>query len=206
MYSGVRLCIMLGLHAHLVHLIPAPVARSSASAWLYTHPWITCQNITQAHQWPTWLANQNHVQLWGHTGNHAQETGGKQACGPEWSQAFGAGIKSRHCKCQHCVQTWFDNFAHIILVRAVMHGNVIFTEITSCLSIMLINCGLVYVLITRWVALPWQLCGPSSCNWLLSASCLSLMPARIPARASEKVTNDFRLCGGFRWYSGFPHH
>ena len=32
------------------HLIPAPVDRTSASAWLYKTPWITCQKITQAHQ------------------------------------------------------------------------------------------------------------------------------------------------------------
>ena len=25
------------------HLIPAPVNGTSASAWLYYHPWITCQ-------------------------------------------------------------------------------------------------------------------------------------------------------------------
>ena len=33
------------------HLIPAPVDRTSASAWLYRHPWITCQK-SQAHQCP----------------------------------------------------------------------------------------------------------------------------------------------------------
>ena len=27
------------------HLIPAPVNRTSASAWLHKHPWITCQKI-----------------------------------------------------------------------------------------------------------------------------------------------------------------
>ena len=32
------------------HLIPAPIDRTSASAWLYKHPWITHQNISKAHQ------------------------------------------------------------------------------------------------------------------------------------------------------------
>ena len=35
------------------HLISSPVDRSSAIAWLYKHPWITCQKIRQAHQWLT---------------------------------------------------------------------------------------------------------------------------------------------------------
>ena len=30
--------------------IPAPVDRSSDSAWLYKTPWITCRKIIQAHQ------------------------------------------------------------------------------------------------------------------------------------------------------------
>ena len=31
------------------HLIPAPVDRMSVSAWLYKHPWISCQRISQTH-------------------------------------------------------------------------------------------------------------------------------------------------------------
>ena len=31
------------------HLIPAPVDRTSAYAWLYKHPWITFQNIFAKH-------------------------------------------------------------------------------------------------------------------------------------------------------------
>ena len=33
-------------------LVPAPVDRTSANAWLYKTPWITCQEMIQAHQWP----------------------------------------------------------------------------------------------------------------------------------------------------------
>ena len=32
------------------HLIPAPVDRTSASAWLHKQPWITCRKICQEHQ------------------------------------------------------------------------------------------------------------------------------------------------------------
>ena len=32
------------------HLVPAPVDRTSASAWLYKTPWITCHKIIKAHQ------------------------------------------------------------------------------------------------------------------------------------------------------------
>ena len=37
------------------YLIPAKIYLASARAWLYKHPWVTCtcQNISQAHQWPT---------------------------------------------------------------------------------------------------------------------------------------------------------
>ena len=38
------------LHIQYGHLIPAPVDRTSAHAWLCQHPWITCQEISQAHQ------------------------------------------------------------------------------------------------------------------------------------------------------------
>ena len=34
------------------HLIPALVDRTSASAWLYRHPWMTCQKISWAYQLP----------------------------------------------------------------------------------------------------------------------------------------------------------
>ena len=32
------------------HLIPTPVDQTSLSSWLYKHPWITCQMISQALQ------------------------------------------------------------------------------------------------------------------------------------------------------------
>ena len=35
------------------HLIPPAIKRMSASAWLYKHPWITCQKVSQGHHWPT---------------------------------------------------------------------------------------------------------------------------------------------------------
>ena len=57
------------------HLIPAPIDRTSVSTGQYEHPWIACQIISQAHQWPTSLANRSYVQLWGHPYIHAQETG-----------------------------------------------------------------------------------------------------------------------------------
>ena len=31
------------------HLIPAPIDRTYASAWLYKHPWVTSQNNSQTH-------------------------------------------------------------------------------------------------------------------------------------------------------------
>ena len=65
------------------HLIPAPVDRMSVSAWLYKHPWISCQRISQTHWWRTKLVNQSYVQLWGHPGIHTQKTGwqsGMRSC------------------------------------------------------------------------------------------------------------------------------
>ena len=53
--------------------IPAPVDRTSARAWLDKHPCITCQNISEANEWPTQLANQSYVQLWYHPCIPAQE-------------------------------------------------------------------------------------------------------------------------------------
>ena len=60
------------------HLIPAPVDRTSGSAWLYKHPWITCQKMSQTHWWP-----KNYFLLWGHACIFAQETGwqsGMRSC------------------------------------------------------------------------------------------------------------------------------
>ena len=65
------------------NFISAPVDQMSASAWLEKHPWITCHQISQAHQWHTQLVNQSYIRLWGHLCNHAQETGwqsGMQLC------------------------------------------------------------------------------------------------------------------------------
>ena len=41
-----------GLDIQCRHSIPAPVDRTSTSAWLYKHPLVTCQKTSQAHQWP----------------------------------------------------------------------------------------------------------------------------------------------------------
>ena len=35
------------------HFIPASVDRTSANAWLYNHPWIAHQKISQVHKLPT---------------------------------------------------------------------------------------------------------------------------------------------------------
>ena len=35
-----------------MRLIPALVDWASATAWLYKHPWITCQQISQVHRGP----------------------------------------------------------------------------------------------------------------------------------------------------------
>ena len=79
------------------HSIPAPIDQMSASAWWYTHLWLTCQKVSQAQ--PTLLANQSYIRLWGHPfpGNwvsirHAVMYYAQAA------HAFSAGIKCRHCR------------------------------------------------------------------------------------------------------------
>ena len=42
-------------HIQYRHLIPAPVDRTSASFWLYKHPWVSCQNISQTHQYDPYI-------------------------------------------------------------------------------------------------------------------------------------------------------
>ena len=37
------LCLLILCWRESLHLIPIPVDRTSANAWLYKHPWITCQ-------------------------------------------------------------------------------------------------------------------------------------------------------------------
>ena len=77
------------------HVIPAPVDRTSASAWLYIHPWITCPKISQIHQWYTQLVNQNYTQLWGRT------------CQGNWVAIVRAVVYNAHAfsarnKCRRC--------------------------------------------------------------------------------------------------------
>ena len=38
--------------AQYIHLNPSPVVQTSASTLFYKHPCLTCQKISQAHQWP----------------------------------------------------------------------------------------------------------------------------------------------------------
>ena len=61
---------------HYRHLIPAPLDRTSANAWLYKHPGTTCQrnnpstSMTHVHV----ACEKSYVQLWGHSCIHTQET------------------------------------------------------------------------------------------------------------------------------------
>ena len=61
---------------HTVQTFSSCTSRSDVcQCLLYKHTWITCQKISQAHQWPTKLAKQSHIQLWGHSCIHVQITG-----------------------------------------------------------------------------------------------------------------------------------
>ena len=65
------------------HLIPAPVDRTSASAWLYKHQWMECQKNKPSTSKANVALNQIHVQLRGHLRFHAQKTGwrsGERSC------------------------------------------------------------------------------------------------------------------------------
>ena len=44
-----RCYLLLWMKVQYRHLIPTPVDRTSASAWLYKQPWIACQKIRQNH-------------------------------------------------------------------------------------------------------------------------------------------------------------
>ena len=56
------------------HLIPAPVDRTFASAWLYKHQWIECPKNKPSTSTANAALYQIHVQLWGHLRFHAQKT------------------------------------------------------------------------------------------------------------------------------------
>ena len=114
-------------HIQYRHLIPAPVDRTSASFWLYKHPWVTCQKISQTHQydpyiyfffqvlfyfppsnrhvnkqgtkdWPIYLANQSYVRLGGHPSLVNWVTIGRAVvCYAGAAHSFNAGFKYRHC-------------------------------------------------------------------------------------------------------------
>ena len=89
------------LYLQYRYLIPAPVDRTTASAWLYIKPLISSRKISQAHPWPAKLANQNFVHLWGHPCIHAQETNwvamGCAVVYYAWAaHAFSAGSKCRN--------------------------------------------------------------------------------------------------------------
>ena len=56
------------------HLIPAPVGRTSARAWLYKLPYITCRNNTPSTPM-TQVAWECYIQLWSDPWIHAQEIG-----------------------------------------------------------------------------------------------------------------------------------
>ena len=71
----------------------------------------------QAHQRPTYLANQNYVQFWGQwpvVASMTRKLGGNRACGRVFcpaAHAFSAGIKCRHCI--YNVTTWqYRSFYH----------------------------------------------------------------------------------------------
>ena len=46
----IYVCMYVCMYVQYRHLVPAPVDRTSVSAWLFKDPWITCQTIGQAHQ------------------------------------------------------------------------------------------------------------------------------------------------------------
>ena len=97
-----RFCMVKGIDAPVLqsrNLIPAPVDRTSASAWLYKHPWITCQetmlNPSMIHQ-----ACESKLRSIVRSSMH-RELGGNWVCGRVlWSAAhtLSAGIKCRHCR------------------------------------------------------------------------------------------------------------
>ena len=75
-----RICLPLTPGLQYRHLLPAPIDRASASAWLYKQPWITFQKISQTHRWSTYvgLLIKAYFYLWGHPRIHAQETSWQQ--------------------------------------------------------------------------------------------------------------------------------
>ena len=85
------------------HLIPTPVDQASASAWLYKHTWILCQqNKTSTPM--NYVACESKLLSFVRSSMHpCQEnvvaTGRAVVCYARAVQAFSAGIKWWHCLC-----------------------------------------------------------------------------------------------------------
>ena len=82
-------CIRYAWRLQHRQLIPAPVDRTCVQ--MYRHARITCQKISQAHQFPTQFANQSYIQLWGQSGTCG--------CIPAHGIAWQLGMRS-------CITPW----------------------------------------------------------------------------------------------------
>ena len=85
------------------HLIPAPVDRTPASAWLYKHQWLTCQknkpNLSMTHE-----ACESKLRSVVRSSMHPYRVEiGRAVVYYAWAaREFSAGIKCRHCMRQLC--------------------------------------------------------------------------------------------------------
>ena len=95
------------LHVQYLHLISAPVDRTSARAWLYKHPWMTCQDNTLCISM-THIACESKIRSVVRSSMHPCP-GNRMAIVRAVvyhvlaAKSFSTRMKCRHCSCLYCM-------------------------------------------------------------------------------------------------------